>query len=319
MPKGRLTAEFSQRMRPDAAFDLDAEVANAYRFFPELKGNTYFINAATGRLVHPDASKKTQARVLKNPEVRKVLKECREEKRSQYYKTDTKPLNVVFLYLADDAASVTGHPDSYSEGQRNRAVFDHELGHALTLRTKRAYDIYSKSSLHMETMADNFSLMRQFQRYGSRSRQVREGKLIDMTAMAFLFGEEEHLNYFSGPSLEKIASVKRRFDFSTLSPQETVDVARGAALKNLPPVQDLRRIRAELETAKGENILPVFSKKLLKTEFIPALKWGKAALRHLMEPKFASYEAVRAFKKSAWPKMRGRIHERELQLRRTAA
>lgn len=314
MQKKNATPEFSRRMKPDAPFDFDAEVARTYAFFPELKGNTYFVDAAEGRLVHPHLNKKMQDKVFGNAVFRKKLDNCKKIRRSHYSKDPGMPFNVVFMYLADDASSFSTWPGSYSRGQCKRAMFDHELGHALTLRTKRAEKLYGRSDLAMETMAEEFSLLRQFQRYGNRSKEIKEQKLIGRAAVSFVFGGGYDQNYFAAPAMEETVSLRNQFNFSVLSPQETVGLATALSLKNLPKAETLGTLEKEL--AYGSNPVPGLARCLLKTKSPEAFKWGAVALRHVMSGDFASANTVKKIDKALWPKVQKALGRKEKEFRR---
>lgn len=310
-PPPSASLAFARRIRPDSRFDLAQEVADTYRAFPELRGNTYFINAATGRLIHPNATGRMRKRVLKNGEVRMIVKQCREGRRSQFYRTDEKNLNIVALYLEPDGASLDGYPKNYSLDHIRRTIFDHELGHALTLRTAREHDKYCRSSLLMETMADSFSLIRQFQRYGTHSRAIRAGELIAMSASYFVFGDEDNQQYFTAPAMKKLAGLSRKFNFASLSPQETVQVARGVALKTTPPASAAAAMKEELPRHPGRDIMEAMSVRLLTTKSREAFRWGNIAIRYCMGTEFIQSGPVARFKKKMWPKVEKALSERK--------
>ena len=304
---------FPQRIKPDAPFDLNAEVAEAYRLWPELKGNTYFIDAANNCLVHPHATKKMTDRVMKHPLVQKKLKQCKRASRSQYYKAERMPFNVAYLYLKPGSSTLKACPGEYSEAQSSRAIFDHELGHALTLRTKTDAARYGRKDLLAETMADTFSLMRQFQRYGNDNRAIHEKKLIGLGAMMFVFGDEDQQRYFASPAMEQAVSIRDKFNYARFTPKETVFVARGLAVKYTLPEEKLITLKEELTDYR--DILHGSARRIVATKSDEAFKWGAAAIRYAMCEDFKYQANARKFREKFWPGIKKEISRRERRVK----
>jgi hypothetical protein len=323
--KQSLKVEFKKhagRMKPHAPFDLDAEVAQAYEDFPELKGNTYFIDTGSGRLVHPRATQKMRDRVMNHPRIAEEIKISARKKASYgLIRGQGVDFNAVFLYLEEDSANLGVGAASYTEGQTKRALFDHELGHALTLRTKRAAAKYAHAPLLRETMAENFSLLRQFQRYGSRNKSIKAETRVDMSAAYFIFGSfsnDNHLvndHYFVSHSAEQLIALNKRFDVSSLSPRETVQVAALTALKYTPGEATLDSIREELYVGGLDYVLPTLAARVLKTESTEAFKWGSKALRYVMGPDYTRDRDTEDFQRQEWPKVKKALDKKEARLR----
>lgn len=310
-------------MRPDDPFDLDREVADAYRDYPELEGNTYFYDLGKNRLVHPRLTPEMPDKITREPEFKKLAREFRKNKAS--YSVIGRvhlPFNVVFLYLEKDSANLGVGPRSYADGQAKRAVFDHELGHALTLHDPRDALRYEKQWLLKETMAETFALLRQYQRYGVRNKAIRGESRVDMGAFYFVFGgysDNSRLvndNYFFSPALETIVELKKQFNVAALSPRETVDLARVRALRHTPDKKTLDNLRAELAVDSRDFVLTALSARLLETTSPQALKWGSRALNYAMGPDYERHPDAEEFRKKYWPKVKKALAKKERALNR---
>lgn len=321
MTQKRLSAAFANRaprMRPDAPFDIDAEVARAYEEFPELKGNTYFIDVAADRVVHPNLTDAMSDRFLDDWGVRKAMQGVRREKRSAFYSKEPFrfPANVVLLYLEKDSGTLGVSPGGYALGQRQRAVFDHELGHALTLRTPCMEKAFG-DRLIRETMAENFMLFRQFGRYG-RSRRIQAEERVVRSATDFIFGSKEHENYFAAPAMEKILGLGKVFNLAALPPRETVRLSREMAQQYMPGPQAVRRLKRELAPSNDEGRFAGLAKRTLETPMEEAFKWGSRVLRYKMGEGYNSWEGdASGFRNNLWPHIRKELDKREKQFRLT--
>ncbi len=226
----------------DAAFDFDREVKKAYEDHPSLKRDTYFISIDKDRVVIPEAAQNKLDRSGR-AHLALHIRDVRRNKYPRYVPRLNRalPFNAVILYTKSDRYRGF-HPRGYTEGQKARALFDHELGHALTLHFKGVWNASWRSQCFAEAIAEDFSLLRQFQRYGDHPG-IQVEKLIAHRRDDVLSRRESSI-YYVMPALENLMSLKQRFNFSALTPRQTVMLAHNAAVETTPDVRTVRKIIA---------------------------------------------------------------------------
>lgn len=304
MRKKSLSSDFNgraRRMKPDAPFDLDGEIARAYREFPKLKGSTYFIDACTGRLIHPNFTAAMDNRVTKHWNVQRALAEVQKHKRSFFYpKHHFKdfPGGVIYLYL-----------DIYATNQKKREVFDHELGHAVTLRTSTMEEKLGENIAH-ETAAEVFMLIRQFARYG-RSKHIDANALMIDGAIGLILGKSSSEDYFAAPAMEKVIEMEKSAGLANMPPHAIVELSRKLAAHYTPTPAAIRTLKEELKPVRDMLQFHNLAKKTLKTTLPDAFKWGSRVLRHKMGAGYSANEAgAEEFKAQEWPLVQKQLVKR---------
>lgn len=309
----------ARKMDPDDPFDLDAEVARAYAEYPRLKGRTFFIDTASGRIVHPGLSPKTELHILCRSRVRKEIEKSKKRKGSWFHGKENlgTPYNLVFLYLEPDSINLGAFPPSYSTAQRKRAIFDHELGHALSLGAKTDRDRYLRQNLLKESMAETFMLLRQYLRYGN-SKKIDAPGLIGRCVSDFCTGGRVYENYFTAPAMEKAQALKNTFNLAAMTPEWIEAAAIKTARLHTPSCFAMKDLKSELRDPRHPRSLLSLARRTMETDSEEAFKWGSAILRYRMRQDVLEHEpsgGAKAFRKKHWPKVRRQIGKREKLLR----
>lgn len=289
MPKvaKSLKKPFSKAKKP--AFDFDRAVAEAYEMFPHIDGHVFFVNAHTGKVVHPDPAflKETNAAINNNASLKKrvaeELKQHRKVKSSSCLPLVTGANNVsvafVFLYMEKDLFRVLGKNHTLAEEQH--IIFDHELAHVAIPNTL-------VNSVKSESVADVYAALRHFQRYGMKTGAV-ETLMQRRTALCFFGNDALH---FTSQALETALSFKDQFNFKTLKPGEIASMAKYIGRNGTISRKDLNslsyhfnKIDDGLEKIKNDQPLRKFAEQVFSARSPAVAKWGKVALQAFLDKK----------------------------------
>lgn len=205
--------------KPSSKFDFNAAARKAVKDHPELKNRLIFIDAAQDNfawveheLLRMDADDE-DIELLE-----KTVKEAQRRKTSFHQpigKVGKKDMSALVFHA--DRYSVFG-PEAGPVDQY--ATFDHETAHALT---------QNLNGTLAENTADAYAALRHLQR-GEKPEDLSFAGWR-RAAVMMLTGKTSHLTTMT---LEKIVCDAKTADFMTLTPQETLAVARDYAKKFTP-------------------------------------------------------------------------------------
>ncbi len=138
-------------------------------------------------------------------------------------------------------------------------ILDHELAHLVIKDPALEGENNQYKSSIKEAIADAYAMIRHYQRYGTDSSH--QNSIIDPWARAGALSLNKDTIHFSTFMLDEIIKRKDIIDFSSLSPQQTIELARRFAteytpassvvnrtFKKLKPVQEA----FEQDSASGE-------------------------------------------------------------------
>lgn len=209
------------------AFDFNKAAQKALKDHPQLKNKVMFFDAkndnwknAAELLLQKEASEEDVKDLARG------VREARKLKTSfcQALELDNGKSLTVMVFHSDK------HPlfGTKSEMTDDACTFDHELAHALTPKLE---------GTPSENTADAYAVLRHLQRGG-------DGEDMDYcgwkrAAIFIKSGTTSHLTTFT---VDKILCDSQTADFMSLSPQETLAVAKDYAKKNTPSPEKLKSL-----------------------------------------------------------------------------
>jgi hypothetical protein len=300
-------SSFRKATHPNAPFDFAAEVARAYEDFPQLRRNTYFIDAGTGEIVGRAVSRRKKALILADKNVRKAIGLALKGWSffiGNYEHRDS----VKAIVFHAKTGGIRQYLPDYSAHHDNRSAFDHELYHARFLRSEHQTKVPDRLG---EGGAEAFMLMRQFQRYGTH-RLIRARALSTQGASHFFLEPSKWSeNYFATPILDKVIALKKTFNLAALTPRQTFEKARELARLHTPDDEQVATLRRELKRGRKPLPLKEFSDRILATGSPEAFRWGARVLRFEMGSRFQHRPDSAAFEKRHWPRVRKALKKKE--------
>jgi len=234
MPRKRKNISKNTSLR----FDFQKAAAQAVTDHPALEKNTIFINAATGKkLAHPDVLEHLYDDDDALEDVQDTMRDAKKGKTSFFQPIDT---------FGKKLRTVVFHSDRhhlYDPADRDiddAATFDHETGHALA---------QSAHGTLGENTADAYALLQHLKR--------RKGDAGDIdycgwkrAAIAVFSGTSSHMTGFT---VDKILMDNDSADFLSLTPKETIALAKKYAKKHTRNEKDLKRLRDAFKPLKGKK------------------------------------------------------------------
>jgi len=273
---------------PRDRFDYDAAVAEAYDMFPHLRQKLYFYDLGEGRWVHPDptAHQTLDDKFKKHPAALTYISDCIDKFTADKNSCALGGGNgdrFILLYTSPDKLRMLGRHSSLAEDIQ--FVFDHELGHVVSPNGARNI----ASMTRHECVADIYSALRHYQRYGLESDAVERLMLVRAQRIVSLAGKR-HREHFTGDALEKLLEEKDKIQIMGLSGAETAELAGKLGTAFTPPdlhVADLSisfdQFQTGLARDRGEKPLRDLAQQLLLTGEATTFKWGARALLSYMD------------------------------------
>jgi hypothetical protein len=274
-----------------SAFDFDRAVAEAYEMFPHIDGSVYFVNAQTGKLVHPDPAflEETNASINKNASLKKCL--ARQAKEHRLKKSSSClpmlddggniKLTFIFLYMEKDLFRVLGN--NHTMAEERHMIFDHELGHVAIPGTLA-------NSVKNESVADVYAALRHFQRYGTETGAV-ETLMQRRAAFAFIGQDALH---FTSQALETALSFREQFDFKTLKPGEIASMAKYIGRNGAISRKELNslsyhfnKLKDVFDGFRNDQPLRKIAERVFAARSPAVTKWGTVALKALLDKKIS--------------------------------
>ena len=219
-------------------FDFAKAAAKAVQDYPELEKDTVFIHAATGKkLAHPDVLEQLYDDDDAVDTVKDTLRDARKGKTSffQAVEADGKTLRTVVFH--SDRHSLYDPKDKNID---DAATFDHETGHALSP---------DRHGTLGENTADAYAVLKHLQRRGGNADNL-DYCGFKRAAISVFSGTTSHMTGFT---VDKILLDNDSADFVSLTPKETVALARKYAKTHTRSEKDLKRLRDAFKPLKGKR------------------------------------------------------------------
>lgn len=209
------------------AFDFNKAAQKALKDHPQLKNKVLFFDAKN------DNWKNTANFLLQkeasDDDVKDLARAVREAK-----KLKTSFCQALELDNGRQLTVMVFHPDKHplfgtkSEMTDDACTFDHELAHALTPKLE---------GTPSENAADAYAVLRHLQRRGDKDDIDYCG--WKRAAVFLKTGATSHLTTFT---VDEILCDSQTADFLSLSPKETLAIAKDYAKKNTPSPQKLQSL-----------------------------------------------------------------------------
>jgi len=212
---------------------FNAALIEAHQQFPELRGKLAVYNLVDNRL-HGGVD--LAAAGLKDEKtLRSFLEKAKKtaEKANSSVALQEKELKLIVYEQRSLVSHLFTRADQ-PQDMRVLATFDHELGHLLVTDAMK-YTTLSEQ-LYAESAADTYAVIRNIQRFGSKA--IGTDVLSWQRAAAFIeTGSQSHFTSFT---LDAFAKVQGKIDFSALTPQQSLQLARRFALEHTPHESTMR-------------------------------------------------------------------------------
>jgi len=269
-----------------APFDFEAEVAQAWRDFPETKGKILFFRADDNgaELVFPAGF-----------EGRDVAEACAEwvdapaRARSAFARWGVKNSfcqpwsGTRLVFLIEDKHPYDKLRHDAPVAMETTFVFDHEFAHASI--AEAGYALSDKT--RAESIADAYATIRHFQRYGADSPYidaVPANRAFDLVFRESWYGT----SHFTSPSVAALLAQRHKVDWNALSPEETAEFAIQTVLENELPYAQMKQLREAFKPfEKKEKALQegdaaplrALAELVLHTSVNDVIRYGGAAVQ----------------------------------------
>jgi hypothetical protein len=230
---------------PSLRFDFNEAVKKVVRDHPQLKKGALYINAAN------DDWDTTEAALVSMSvdeddidEIKKGVKEARRLKTSfcQAISIDGKNMSAVILHPDKNPLYGAAHGAGDDIG-----TFDHETSHALTP---------GLSGTLGENTADAYASLRHLQRFKGEEDDI-DYCGWKRAAIFMRAGVPSHLTTFT---LDRILCDAKTADFMSLTPAETIAIAKDYAKKHTPGDKKLKRLQNDFKRLKKLPLDETFNK-----------------------------------------------------------
>lgn len=228
-------------------FDFNKAARKALKDHPQLKGRTLFISAANDDFAVIE--NKLLDLDVDDDDIEELGKTMRIARRDQT--SFHQPLSRTGH--AKQMGAVVFHADKHSVYGPTRgavddaATFDHETAHALTPEFNGTL---------AESAADCYAALRHLQREGGNDDALQYAAW-KRAAISLLSGTTSHL---TTPALDKLLIDAKTADFLSLTPAETLALAKKYAQDNTPPAPRLKKLAADFNSVRGLKGAAAFRK-----------------------------------------------------------
>jgi hypothetical protein len=281
-------------------FDFAKAVRGVIKDHPHLARNTFFVHAGTRDcltdsplfrdLVERDDTIVTSAMT--------DMEEARKKKTSFAYtdKTDEGDTVHVLIFHPDKKPLYAPRPGGIDDA----GSFDHETGHILASDMKGVLG---------ENLADSYAMLRHLQRFGADSKEADYcgfRRAVDF----IMTGIDSHVTTFS---VDKILIDSKAADFISLSPRQTLDIAKDYARQNTPSKKEMTKVAEDFKSVAGKDFNQKRCQQIAKITLqahpdSATFYLGKRILTSLWQPGGREVDGKKIeLKGAAWDKIRGRI------------
>ena len=257
------------------SFDFNAEVERVWRENPETRDSLFFAHVSedTATLVYPGDKDKREEHV-KRMNGFKSLPRVLAKGSAGFHFSSADSCRKGLITIARDETSMLLNKAA-TKAQHKTQSLDHELGHALIPEGT------GKDENLAECVADAYSVIRHFQRYGASSALI--DSLVSARAFSGVVGDDDQ--HFTAPVVAALLKHRHKIAWNALSPQDTQRLAVDFARKYQMPAEQRKALhavfaesRAALENGDGMNWVTVFPRQVLETSSPDAFRWGAVIL-----------------------------------------
>ena len=214
----KLKGAFAKTAKPENyVFNYEREVREFYRQFPQHRESVYFVETGYDALLGREKGYLEFEELYRMNSFQKCLSEAKEEGSRVYsfeFSGKRPDFHCVFLNLKDNKSSRLVTYNHKSTSVEQAFVLDHELGHALCNKGMKGDHL-------SECVADAYASIRHVQRFGRDPTFLKT--LTDSRALHMVF--KRSMTHFTSPVVKRIIEDNAVFDFSKLSPAQTMQAA----------------------------------------------------------------------------------------------
>lgn len=195
-------------------FAYAQEIERAYKTFPDLLSNSFFVNVSAGRAVHadPEIARTGNYIISTNRDLGQTIYRYSSTKDSEHYWS--RGYDFILLYQERDLTSgLLGTAAPLVQLQA--FIFDHELAHALSKE--------KKPGIKAESLADAYAILRHFQRFGIESTAAKELSSYRLRTADFEY--PDGLDHYTRPIVDYIEKNKKKLDIMRMTPRQTFELA----------------------------------------------------------------------------------------------
>lgn len=229
-----------QAFAPALSFDFNQVARKAVHDHPEVKKDILFVDATNDNLI---ATAATMAKLEDDDDAQDELrKTVKLAKRLQ-----TSFAQSIMIDSKKTIHAIVFHPDRHPLfDPQDRIIdaigtIDHELGHVLCPDADR---------LMGENVADAYAVLRHLQRFDGQPTDI--GYAAWKRAMTFIMaGHTSHLTTFT---IDRILLDSRAADFVSLTPAQTVAIARDYARKHTPSPNVISKLSNDFKNARSKRL-----------------------------------------------------------------
>ncbi len=232
------------------SFDFNTVARQALREHPEIKKDILFVDALNDNYL---ASTATLASLDDDDDAQEELgKTVKQAKRLR-----TSFAQAIMIDRQKTINAIVFHPDRHplfdpqDRNIDNIGTIDHELGHVLVPSAERT---------HGENVADAYAILRHLQRFDGRQTDI--GYAAWKRAMVFITGG--HTSHLTTFTIDKIIADSKSADFISLTPAQTVAIARDYARKHTRGQEKLSQLAADFHTARGMRLTPTLFEEIAR-------------------------------------------------------
>ena len=199
----------------------------------------------------------------------------RKKDKSSYAEWDDK-LNLNFILYTEPVNENERAAVSEKTEKDILFIMDHELAHLAIKDPPLEGENRQYADSIREAIADAYAMIRHYQRYGTQSEH--KNTIIDPWARAGALTFNRDTVHFSSFMLDEIVKRKDIIDFSSLSPQQTTELAKRFALAYTPASSVVNSILRKLRPVRSAyNAAP------------DSDEWLKVLMKVTLDPKNDSY------------------------------
>lgn len=313
-------------VKPDSLEELFVQFAHeSVERFPHLKGRLLIFDVHRGKYytqaLDPQktkfSSKYLDEDVSKYLEIHSCTKEIlRDLLTSCAHYDSSRDVRVIFINKLSDQVEMN-HISSEIKKQF-LITLDHELAHCAIKEGEDALGNALHASLVRENIADAYSLIRYYQRFGVE--EDRQQDILDpwYRGWGMLNNQGTHSTMFV---LEELINCKDKIDFASLTPEQTADLAKRFARAYMAPVPVVKNLKkifdgvARTDYKLSEKV----AKVLAERTFDPAndyyaAKFGNRMLQDFLEGRLIGEGERIVLTGSYWDDVRRKSKELEFKL-----
>jgi hypothetical protein len=197
-------------------------------------------------------------------------------------------------------------------------IFDHEIGHSI------CPDAYKGNRDNLkECIADAYAAIRHYQRFGVGSTAL--DSFAAMHAVGLVFRPDDGI-HFTSPVVQHIIEDRKNIDFTSLTLEETAQIARRYAALYAPHSSSVERLANKFQSfneklpdiSNGDfSALRQLAKTIISNENPEEFKWGSLALRAILDGKVGFNQKRISPVGQEWMDVRKALDERDAELKET--